>query len=235
MAGSINDFRSSFNNDLARPNRFDVSIPVPLPLTPYLNTSRTLSFRCEGTQLPGRTLATADQKIGSNPTEKFPYHSTYNDVTMTFILSGDMSEKLFFDAWMEYINPTRSFDFTFKNDYTSTLTINQYDITNNLTYSVNLIDAYPVAIDQLDLEWTNNEYHKLTIDFAYTYWQNNSIQSLGSSLLQYGISNVLGSVGGLTAANFNAPAAIFGGGTGISGLAAPLITDANGAAIPNKG
>ena len=47
MAGSINDFKTSFKKDLARPNRFDVSIRVPLTLIQYRNQSRDLVFRCE--------------------------------------------------------------------------------------------------------------------------------------------------------------------------------------------
>ena len=202
MAGSINDFRASFKKDLARPNRFDVNIPVPITLFPYLNTSRSLTFRCDNTQLPSRTFSTAEQKFGSNPIQKFPYQSSYNDITMTFLVSDDMSEKIFFDAWMEYINPSLSFDFNFKADYTSTLTVNQYDVTNKLSYSINLIDAFPVSVNQLDLDWSNDDVHKLSVDFAYTYWQSNSIQDLGSSLLQYDISSVARNVGGLSPVNF---------------------------------
>jgi hypothetical protein len=41
MPSSLNDFRASFVKDLAKPNRFDVNIPVPLTLFPYRNTGRT--------------------------------------------------------------------------------------------------------------------------------------------------------------------------------------------------
>jgi hypothetical protein len=190
MAGTINDFKSSFKADVARPSRFDVNIPVPLVLVPYLNTSRNLTFRCEAAQLPSRTFTTTEQRFGSNPVQKTPYHSSYNDLELTFIVSDDMSEKIFFDAWMEYINPTYSYDFNFKEEYTTTLVINQYDVMNKLSYSINLVDAYPISMNQLDLDWSSNENHKLIVTFAYTHWQNNSIQALGSSLLQYGISQV---------------------------------------------
>lgn len=187
---SLNEFKSSFTTDLAKANRFDVSIPVPLVLIPYRGVARTLSLRCESTTLPSRTFSTLEQKFGSNPVEKYPYMSNYNDVEMTFIVSGNMEEKIFFDAWMEYINPTYKYDFRYKSDYISTLKINQYDERNNLTYSVNLIDAYPIAVNQLDLNWGSTDYHKLTVVFANSYWQNNSLQSFGSSLAQNFIAQV---------------------------------------------
>jgi hypothetical protein len=199
---SLNEFKSSFNKDVARPNRFDVSIPVPLVLIPYIGTARDLNMRCEATQFPSRTFSTTEQRFGSNPTEKFPYQSSYNEIEMTFIVGGDMAEKKMFDAWMEYIQPSYNFDFKYKKDYVTTMQVNQYDNENKLTYSINLIDSFPVSINQLDLDWTQDGYHKLTVVFAYTYWQNNSLQALGSSLLQSGLSNIVAGFeqGGLTGA-----------------------------------
>ena len=47
MAGNINDFKASFTKDVARTNRFDVEIPVPLTLIPYVSSARSLKYRCE--------------------------------------------------------------------------------------------------------------------------------------------------------------------------------------------
>ena len=99
MAGSINDFKSSFKTDLARPNRFEVDIPVPLTLLAYIQTSQNLKMRCENANLPGRTLATIEQKT-YGPIEKYPYLNTYTDLDLTFIVDGDMNQKVFFDGWL---------------------------------------------------------------------------------------------------------------------------------------
>jgi hypothetical protein len=210
MAGSINDFKASFTKDLARPNKFDVSIPVPLTLIPYVNSARSLNYRCENANLPGRTFATMEQKT-YGPIEKYPYLTTYNDISLTFIVDDDMEQKVFFDAWLNYINPQYNNNFRFKGDYSTVITINQYDVTNQLSYSVNLYDAYPISINQLDLDWSTDGYHKLVVDFAYTYWQNNSLQALGMELVDAGINAVTSMVGGLGG---SAAGAL---GTGISG------------------
>jgi hypothetical protein len=196
-SGSINDFKASFTTDVARPNKFDVEIPVPITLIPFRGMSRILKMRCENAELPSRTFATADRKIGSNPVEKMPYQPTYNDVVLTFILGDDMETKVFFDTWQEFINPTYSFNFTYKTDYVTNITINQYDVHNKLTYSINLIDAYPVSVNQLDLDWSADGHHKLTVVFAYSYWINNSVQALGNSLLLSVISRITSALGGL--------------------------------------
>ena len=197
MAGSINEFKSSFKSDLARPNKFDVAIPVPLTLIPYVSSARRLHYRCENANLPGRTFATAEQKIGSNPIEKYPYQTTFNDMDLTFIMDDDMQQKVFFDAWLNYVNPQYNYNFRYKGDYVTTITINQYDVQNKLSYSVDLVDAYPISMNQLDLDWSSDGYHKLVVTFAYTYWQNNSLQALGMELVDMGINAVTSIAGGL--------------------------------------
>jgi hypothetical protein len=182
MAGNINEFKSSFKTDVARPSRFDVSIPIPLSLGFYISTARSLNMRCEITNLPGRTFETTEKKIGSAPVEKFPYHTNYQEVPMTFILSDDMNEKIFFDAWMELINPTTDYNFQYKSNYAVDISINQYDVTNNVSYSGLLEEAFPIDVNQLDMDWSTDSYHKLTVVFAYKRWQNNSVSNLINNL-----------------------------------------------------
>jgi hypothetical protein len=197
MAGNISEFKSSFTKDLARPNKFQVNIPVPLTLIPYVNNAKNLVYRCENANLPGRMFATTEQKIGSNPVEKYPYLTTYNDLALTFIVDDDMNQKVFFDAWMNFINPTYNYNFRYKGDYATVITINQYDVTNKVSYSINLYDAYPVSLEALDLDWAMDGYHKLRVTFAYTYWQNNSIQAYGMQLVDAGLAYVSDVIGGL--------------------------------------
>jgi hypothetical protein len=182
MAGSINDFKSSFSSDLAKPSRFDVTIPIPLALGFYITDARNLTYRCEATNLPGRSFETTEKKIGSAPVEKFPYHTNYQEVPMTFILNSDMNQKIFFDAWMELINPTTDYNFQYKGNYAVDISINQYNSTNTLTYAGVLQEAFPIDVNQLDMDWSSDGYHKLTVVFAYKQWQNVTVSNLVNNL-----------------------------------------------------
>lgn len=196
MAKTINDFISTFKTDIARQSRFDVNIPIPLTLLPLVGSARNLQYRCEAAQLPGRTFAPMEQKT-YGPVEKHPYLTTYSDIDLTFIVSGDMNEKLFFDLWFDYINPMFNYNMEYKSDYSTILTVNQYDVSNQLTYSVNLFDAFPISMNQLDLDWNNENQHKLVVTFAYTYWQNNSLEAIALQLAEAGISGIAAGIGGL--------------------------------------
>ena len=224
MAGSINDFLSTFKGDVAKPSRFFVDVPVPVTLIQYIGTSRNLRYRCEAAQLPGRTFATMEQKT-YGPIEKYPYLSTYNDIDLTFILDSDMDIKVFFDAWLNYVNPSYSNNFRYKSDYATDLTVTQYSSHGDPTYSVSLYEAFPISMNQLDLDWSNEgAYHKLSVTFAYTYWKNNSLQALGMEILDATIGNIVDQNGGLGGTPAGAIQTVTGSaigavGTGIDTLA----------------
>jgi len=190
MAGSIAEFKASFNTDLARPSRFDVNVPVPIGLVFNRSVGRTLQMRCESTELPGRSISTTSMKI-YGVEEKYPYQTVYGDQSLTFIVGDDMAEKKFFDSWLNWINPTINYNLKYKADYAVPLTINQYNLKNELSYSCTLLDAFPIAMNQMDLDWSSDGHHKLTITFSYTSWRNNTVEALGMELLESTIANSL--------------------------------------------
>jgi hypothetical protein len=163
----IKDFVNNLNGaDLARPNRFTAQITYP----PLVNRSGTKVI-CEAAELPGITYATTEQKFGSNPIEKFPYHVQFNDINLTFIVAEEMAIKNAMNDWMNVISPNTGYNFKYKKDYAGTVTITQYSGTDVPVHQVKLIDAYPISVNQLDLDWSSEGYHKLTVVFAYTYWE----------------------------------------------------------------
>jgi hypothetical protein len=89
-----------------------------------------------------------------------------------------MKQKYLFDAWLGYINTSSTNNYLYKDEYATTLTINQYNVSNQRTYSVDLFDAFPISINQMDLDWSNSDaVHKISVTFAYTYWKNDSLLS----------------------------------------------------------
>jgi hypothetical protein len=195
MPGSISDFRASFSTDLARPSKFDVFIPIPISLARAVGAdSRILSMRCENATLPGRNMQTTEKKMGSAPIEKFPYHTMYGEVNFTFIISDDMSEKIFFDSWMDTINPTTDYNFQYKSNYAVDININQYDVTNEITYTATLYEAYPISMNDMDLDWNNEQYHKMTVVFSYKRWVGSYTNSLQQSIVNSALTGILNTV-----------------------------------------
>jgi hypothetical protein len=196
---------------LARPNRFQVILPIPqyinnfignsvfeqlfnLPNTIFTNASeilggvfgsqpqdpqskttnaslsRYLALQCESAELPGKTLNTADAKV-YGPTFKVPYQSQYTDTSLTFLCTNEFYERKLFDRWMEAIMPTDTNNLRFPKDeetrYMTNIKIIQYDEFIKQIYAVELIDAFPIGIASQQLTWTDDNVHRLTVQFAY--------------------------------------------------------------------
>jgi hypothetical protein len=66
---------------------------------------------------------------------------------------------------------------TYRDRYATTIGIFQYDEGGDkrpwpaLTYGVKLIDAYPISVNQLNLSWTDDNIHRLSVTFAYTQYE----------------------------------------------------------------
>ena len=167
--GSIVDFITSFKTDLARPSRFEVVV-TPSRLLRGGGWGSDMTFRCEAAELPGKTFMTHDQKT-YGPTEKFPYQHAYNDINLTFIVSDDMKEKKMFEEWIETVSPIDSYNFNYRDNYSGSVQITQFDVTGKPIYKVELVNAYPIGLNQLDLDWSSDGHHKLVVTLAYTYWE----------------------------------------------------------------
>ena len=188
MTAQISNFLSSFTSDVARPDKFNVQIPIPIKLVAWRNIARTLSYRCQTASLPGIALETQERKI-YGPTEQMPTKRKYEDIKLEFLVTDSMNEKKFFDAWIQLINPNTTYDMSYRSDYVTPITINQFDVTDKLRYSVTLIDAFPTAVNELDLGWNKqNEFHVLLVNFAYFTWEQNSLDSITSSLVDSAVS-----------------------------------------------
>ena len=142
----------------------------PATRTTNASLSRYLALQCETAELPGRTLLTQDVKV-YGPTFKVPYQSQYNDINLGFICTNDFYERKLFDRWIEAIHPSDTNNLRFPKGngtrYMCNITIIQYDDFIKKIYSVQLIDAFPIDIASQPLSWSEENFHRLSVRFAY--------------------------------------------------------------------
>jgi len=142
----------------------------PASRTTNASLSRYLALQCETAELPGRTLLTQDVKI-YGPTFKVPYQSQYNDINLGFICTNDFYERKLFDRWIEAIHPSDTNNMRFPKGnstrYMCNITIIQYDDFIKKIYSVELVDAFPIGVAAQPLNWSEDNFHRLSVQFAY--------------------------------------------------------------------
>lgn len=132
--------------------------------------TRYLSLQCESTELPGKSLQTADVKI-YGPSFKVPFQTTYNDINLNFLCTNDFYERKLFDRWIEAIMPPDTNNLRFPKDedsrYMTNIKIIQYDDFIKQIYAIELIDAFPIGIAGQNLSWSDDNFHRLSVQFAY--------------------------------------------------------------------
>jgi hypothetical protein len=162
------DITSSITNTVAKILGQDPMDPQEKTSNPEI--SRYLAAQCELAELPGKTMKTTDVRI-YGPTFKVPFQAQYNDINLTFLCTNTFAERKLFDRWMEAIIPSDTNNPRFpkgeKSSYMTNITIVQYDEMVNRIYAVQLIDAFPIGIAPQALSWSDDNFHRLTVNFAY--------------------------------------------------------------------
>ena len=165
---AIANFRGK--NSYAVPNRFDVVILSPLPA---LAEQRKVSLRCESVSLPGRNLNTLTDSNIYGPTREIVDGVMYaEDVSMTFVSSAGLDERVFFEEWQELAFDKKTWNLKYYNDYVSSVNIYLLDRQDKRQYGIKLVEAFPKTISGTDLsQATGNEIIKISVSFSFRYWE----------------------------------------------------------------
>jgi hypothetical protein len=150
----------------------------------FVSDPRDIAFLVESTQLPGRNINTLDYQA-EKETIKIPNGFIDDDVTMTFLLTGDYYIKDMMETWMSSIIDTEKYQVGYKKDYQTDITIQQLNDFDKNIYGIRLQNAYPINISAIELNNSGeNTIQRVTITFAYDrYVPENFVQSKISQAL----------------------------------------------------
>jgi len=138
-----------------------------LSLGGFVNDPRDVSLLCESCTLPGRTVSTIDYQ-NVKQAVKIPYSFINEDVTFTFILTGDYYMRKMFDNWMNLVFDTDKYQLKYKDTYTTDVRIAQLNKNNIPVYTVQLHNAYPTGINAITLDNTaESTIQKVTVNMTY--------------------------------------------------------------------
>ena len=185
----------------ARPNKFLVTLPTVGVGRGLLAgiigafsgmgggaSPRELNILCSNVTMPGKQILTNDRRIGME-FQKVAYGYAVDDVTMTFYLMNDYGVKDYFDSWRSTILDEEGQESNYKNEYAKTVTIHQLrqplkgfskqlgpirfnaGLGGGSVYSVNLIEAFPIAASAIELNNDLDGLVQLQVTFAYTNWK----------------------------------------------------------------
>ena len=149
MPFNINEFESSFKkNGASRTDLFEVL---------FTDGDRDLSYRARSVNLPGRNVNVLEYfELG--PEYKLGSFSNYQDISIQFICSEDLSEREYFLIWQDKIvgnhrnqNGLGYLQENYYREYVRRFDINIYNESALLSKTVTIIDAFPTTVGDISL------------------------------------------------------------------------------------
>lgn len=180
---SISEFKENIR--VVRPNLFYAELTLPTIVTNAVRSkygsiqnTEKFKFRCEATEMPGRTLATIDDQA-YGPTRKIAYEVVYNDINLQIIASEDMAERKIFETWMDTIVTPTDLNYSnhkggllrYYDDYSSsTIKIHQLMDDGRKVCTYTLYNAYPIQLSSMNLTWEEtNTYQRYSATMTYRH------------------------------------------------------------------
>jgi hypothetical protein len=167
------------------------------PIGSNATLSRYLALQCEAAEMPGRTLVTHEAKV-YGPTYKVPYQTQYNEITLTFLSTNEFWERKLFERWIEAIMPSDTNNLRYgkgPQTYMTPIKVIQYDDFIKQIYAVELVDAFPIGMSAQALSWSDDNFHRLQVQFAYqkykpVYTGSYDIAAAAAALFGVGLANI---------------------------------------------
>ena len=167
---SLDEFRATIaGKDLARQNRFEVRITGPA------GADKQVNLLAESVSIPGQNIRSVPDDLRYGPARDHAQGVTYGDISMTFICTPGMQEKVYFEEWQKRIidvgERNSKWNAKWYVDYIGEIQIDQLDRQNQMKYQVTIVEAWPKTINAQEFTLSSNDaYQTVSVDFAYRYW-----------------------------------------------------------------
>ena len=168
MAFSLDDIRGELRKGVARSSHYELMIGP-----------QSITYRAISVSAPGRSIAATSSGV-YGAVHEIGYTAQYAPVSATIYCSPDHAERKYFTEWQDQVVGSHRlssgfpaeerFNAGYYDDYVKDVTIKQYDEKGSKTHEINLIEAYPRTVGELNYTYQTNELLVFTVSFQYRYF-----------------------------------------------------------------
>lgn len=133
------------------------------------SSASTVSMLCSSAVVPGHSIMTNDLRYFGESTER-PHGISYGPVSLSFYIDNDLSSKRYFDAWTSLVFNKETRELGYYDSYTRDVEIVVYDKNEKEIERIKLFEAYPKAVNELPLDYTQNTVLILSVQLVYKWW-----------------------------------------------------------------
>jgi len=178
---NVERFKSALTNGGARPNQFAVQLSFPTYVTGQALAVARAPFLVSVAELPGQTVNPAIVQYRGREV-KFVGDRVYAPWTITVLNDAEMSIRSAMEQWMggmeDYAN---KFGRLQPSEYQRDAQVFQLDRNGNALKSYNIINAFPVDLSPVGLDFgANDQISSFTVTFQYQHFtvSNNPLGSI---------------------------------------------------------
>lgn len=166
MAFNINDIKSNFQFQGARPTLFNVVINAPGNV-PSLSG---VEFLVSATSIPESNLGNIAVPYFGRIVN-FAGDRAYGAWTVQIMNDEDFRIRNALETWSDKIN-ARVRNTRESNDYKRTGIVSQYGKGGSIVRQYEFVGIYPSSIDPINLSWADqNQFERFNATFVYDYWR----------------------------------------------------------------
>ena len=186
---NVERFKSALTNGGARPNQFAVQMSFPTYVSGAAIAVARAPFLVNIAELPGQTVNPAIVQYRGREV-KFVGDRIYAPWTITVLNDAEMSIRTALEQWMggmeDNANKTGRLQ---PSEYQRDMDVFQLDRNGNLLKSYKLVNAFPVDLSPVALDFgANDQISQFTVTFQYQHFTTSS-NPLGGIVNFAGIFN----------------------------------------------
>ena len=175
----VNDPAEDHRHQVGRQRAYENSAQgrldrAAMPMSDFLQGPEVTYMLCTSVSLPGKRISTTEATHDHNLAKK-PYSMATDEVSMTFLLTGDYYIKKYFDMWMNMIidSTANHYKTAYKSDYVADVEIRalQGNEDSIVGYGNLLENAYPIQMSAVELSNASDGLMELTITWEYDNWR----------------------------------------------------------------
>ena len=160
---------------IARGNRYGVHFTHPVITNQtsgynWIQSGLDTWVLCTAVVLPGKRISTTEATHNHHLAKK-PYSMATDEVTMSFMLTGDYYMKKYFDVWQEMIvnSSGNHYKTMYKDEYCTDVLMQQLSTSNHIIpgYTLMLENAYPIQVGSINLGNGEDGLMELPITWEY--------------------------------------------------------------------
>ena len=171
---NINDFKATLKGGGARANQFSVTLPFP-GFAAVGGETRTMSFLCKATNLPGMTLGEVAVPFRGRSLY-IAGDRTFETWTTTIFNDTDFLIRNAMERWMNAINATSdNSGLENPSDYQVDAFVDQLDRAGQVIKSYTFRGLWPLTVGQIDLGYdTNDAVEEFEVTYRYQFFESNT-------------------------------------------------------------